>query len=337
MHRLILILALGAALSTGGRADTPVAIQVPNAVTAQQAFPVQVRVNGETTGTVTLSVLADPPGSVTLGGTVQAALVGGTADFPGVLLSGSGTFRLTAVAVEGNQSESGVSAPMTLSAATYPESGGIGVDLVAEKGQFVVSATVPGLPAATAGAQAGDVLVEVDGKPTAGMDDAALGAVLKGPVGSRVVVTVRHKGSSQTQDLAMVRVPTHPASMQFVTIPSQMDDGAFQVSVKILDGNERPLPGADVAFYLSSGDPKPVHVMLFLTFVGKAVLKDGSGTPVDAIHATTGLDGVATAWVRIASNFSPYQARLGATVQWQGQSMGSFESNVFPVDTPDSN
>ena len=59
-------------------------------------------------------------------------------------------------------------------------------------GEPMVRGMAPGLPAAEGGAiLVGDVLVAVDGRPTAGLSAAAASALLAGPVGVPVVLTLR--------------------------------------------------------------------------------------------------------------------------------------------------
>jgi carboxyl-terminal processing protease len=68
--------------------------------------------------------------------------------------------------------------------------GEVGVELRRIDGQWVVERLVPGAPAALAGIQAADVLQAVEGEPTTGLDEEELHALLQGPRGSGVLVSI---------------------------------------------------------------------------------------------------------------------------------------------------
>lgn len=71
---------------------------------------------------------------------------------------------------------------------------GVGIRMDVRDSGITVVATLPGTPADRAGIETGDRIVEIDGKPTAGLtDDEALKA-LRGQAGSRVKVSVDRPG-----------------------------------------------------------------------------------------------------------------------------------------------
>jgi carboxyl-terminal processing protease len=83
--------------------------------------------------------------------------------------------------------------------------GGIGVEVEERDGQLVVVAPIEGSPAERAGVGPGDVLLAVDGQP---LDTARLGALvtlLRGPVGSRVRVTIGPAGGGAPRELSLAR------------------------------------------------------------------------------------------------------------------------------------
>ena len=70
----------------------------------------------------------------------------------------------------------------------------------------MISLLQPSAPAAAAGLQAGDLLIQISGEDTAGYtpDDAA--ALLRGPENSRVALVAQRPGSSpQKLDLVITR------------------------------------------------------------------------------------------------------------------------------------
>ncbi len=82
---------------------------------------------------------------------------------------------------------------------------GIGVELQRqEDGSLRVIAAIDDTPAAKAGVKSGDLIVAIDGKPQrAGEDDSS--APLRGPAGSKVVLTILREGERRPLDITVVR------------------------------------------------------------------------------------------------------------------------------------
>jgi hypothetical protein len=83
--------------------------------------------------------------------------------------------------------------------------GGIGAPL-ARGAQAIVLDVYPGLPADRAGIKRGDQVIAVDGRPVAGgpSDDTVRRA--RGPVGSRVTLTIRPRGQETARTITLTRV-----------------------------------------------------------------------------------------------------------------------------------
>jgi carboxyl-terminal processing protease len=82
---------------------------------------------------------------------------------------------------------------------------GVGVWVRGSAEGLVVASVVPGSPAARAGIGAGDVIVEVDGRPV-GVDVERAAGILSGPEGTSVTLVVRSGDDSSTVRLTRVRV-----------------------------------------------------------------------------------------------------------------------------------
>jgi len=82
---------------------------------------------------------------------------------------------------------------------------GLGIRIIMVEGHLTVESPLEGSPAFNAGVLPGDRIVRVDGEKTAGM--TLLDAVdkLKGPAGSNVTLTVRHRESGELEDIVIVR------------------------------------------------------------------------------------------------------------------------------------
>jgi len=89
------------------------------------------------------------------------------------------------------------------------EFGGIGIQVSMEDGDLKVLSPIYGTPAYRAGIQAGDRIVEIEGKSTEGIqtDDAI--RWMKGAEGTKVSVTVVHAGKSKRERLTLTRERVH--------------------------------------------------------------------------------------------------------------------------------
>jgi carboxyl-terminal processing protease len=88
--------------------------------------------------------------------------------------------------------------------------GGIGIQVGFENRQLKVTSPLVGSPAYRAGIQAGDVIVEIEGKSTAGitsLDDAV--KQLKGEAGTSVTITVLRPKTNQRETLTIDREIIH--------------------------------------------------------------------------------------------------------------------------------
>jgi hypothetical protein len=122
----------------------------------------------------------------------------------------------------------------------------------------------------------------------------------------------------------------HDSSVTFDSIPNQPNYGLFQISLHVLDSTGQPLPAAHVSVTLDPRHNK-AHFLFITTDIA---LKDAAGRVVDAIEGTTDANGVATMWVRLGSNTTPYHAAFVANTQWQGKPLNAVTSNVFEVFNP---
>ncbi len=90
--------------------------------------------------------------------------------------------------------------------------GGIGVQVASRGDGFVVRAVADDSPAERAGVRVGDRIVAIDGEPTAGADLLAVTALLAGPEGSPVAVTLRGR-DRHARELTMLRALILPVTV----------------------------------------------------------------------------------------------------------------------------
>lgn len=88
---------------------------------------------------------------------------------------------------------------------TRGEFGGLGIEVTQEEGFVKVVSPIDGTPADEAGIEAGDFITHVDGESLLGLtlDDAV--DLMRGPVGSEIVITVVREGEDEPFDVSIIR------------------------------------------------------------------------------------------------------------------------------------
>ncbi|MCY4007174.1 MAG: S41 family peptidase [Rhodobacteraceae bacterium] len=88
---------------------------------------------------------------------------------------------------------------------TSGQFGGLGIEVTMEKGWVKVVSPIDDTPAARAGIEAGDYIIEIDGETVLGMmlDEAV--KKMRGPVGSEIVLTVEREGESAPLEIVIER------------------------------------------------------------------------------------------------------------------------------------
>ncbi len=93
--------------------------------------------------------------------------------------------------------------------------GGIGVRVSVDDGVVRIVGVQHYLPAERAGLRAEDLITEVDGKPTKGLDQTAVIALLRGSVDSRVVLTIERPGQTHPLTVALTRALVVPETVTY--------------------------------------------------------------------------------------------------------------------------
>ncbi len=107
---------------------------------------------------------------------------------------------------------------------------GIGAEVRMRGKQVVVVAPLDGSPAQKAGLRAGDIIFKVDGKDVTGETLQEVVREIRGPVHSKVVLTIRDPGSDQARSVAIVRAVIHVHSVSWHLVP-----GTRVADVRIAD------------------------------------------------------------------------------------------------------
>src|SRR5262249_11408378 len=98
---------------------------------------------------------------------------------------------------------------------------GVGMTVGPRSGKTIVMAPFVGSPAYRAGIRPGDVIAEVDHKPTDNLSTTEVAEMLKGPKGTKVVITILREGSERPLVFDIIRdeVPRHSVEQAFEIAP----------------------------------------------------------------------------------------------------------------------
>lgn len=88
---------------------------------------------------------------------------------------------------------------------TRGEFGGLGIEVTQEEGFIKVVSPIDGTPAYDAGIQAGDFITHVDGESVLGLTLDQAVDLMRGPVGSEIIVTVARKDVAEPFDVSIIR------------------------------------------------------------------------------------------------------------------------------------
>ncbi len=88
---------------------------------------------------------------------------------------------------------------------TRGEFGGLGIEVTQEEGYVKVVSPIDGTPADEAGIEAGDFITHVDGESVLGLTLDSAVDLMRGPVGSEILITVVREGEEEPFDVSIIR------------------------------------------------------------------------------------------------------------------------------------
>jgi carboxyl-terminal processing protease len=103
--------------------------------------------------------------------------------------------------------------------------GGIGIYIELDKDhaeQLTVVEPLEGTPAAQAGLLAGDQILKINGKPTQGMTLDGATALIRGQIGSQVVLTIKRPGVNGEKDYSITRGSIEVSSVSHKMLPNDI-------------------------------------------------------------------------------------------------------------------
>lgn len=104
---------------------------------------------------------------------------------------------------------------------------GIGAEVAMEAGYLTIISVLPDSPARQAGLQSGDVIYEVDGKATVGMNVYEAVALVRGPDGSEVDLTMIRSGKAKPFE---VKVKRSKLDIPLLDV-NELEDGILYIGV----------------------------------------------------------------------------------------------------------
>ena len=88
---------------------------------------------------------------------------------------------------------------------TRGEFGGLGIEVTQEEGFVKVVSPIDGTPADDAGVEAGDFITHVDGESVLGLTLDEAVELMRGPVGSEIVITIVREDAPEPFDVSIIR------------------------------------------------------------------------------------------------------------------------------------
>lgn len=88
---------------------------------------------------------------------------------------------------------------------TRGEFGGLGIEVTQDEGYIKVVTPMDGTPAFDAGIESGDYITHVNGESLLGLNLDQAVVLMKGPVGSEIIITVVREGEDEPFDVSIIR------------------------------------------------------------------------------------------------------------------------------------
>ena len=97
---------------------------------------------------------------------------------------------------------------------TQGEFGGIGIEITMENHKLIIVAPIEDTPAWKAGLKAGDIILEIDGKPVEKMTLIQAVKLMRGKPGTKVTLTIWRKGEEKPFKVTITRAIIHVKSVK---------------------------------------------------------------------------------------------------------------------------
>ncbi len=177
--------------------------------------------------------------------------------------------------------------------------GGVGMEVGEKDGAITVIAPMKGSPAEKAGIKAGDIITEVDSNKTDGMDiDSAIN-IIRGDVGTTVILSIYRKGETEIKKISIVR-----DVVKLPTLDTEVKGSVFIISLYSFSENSAQLFTDALTKFNESGKTKliidlrnnpggyldaAVDIASYFLKSGQVIVRENSGPDHDEVlHKSKG-------------------------------------------------
>ncbi|HBB56845.1 TPA: hypothetical protein DEW47_00995 [Patescibacteria group bacterium] len=177
--------------------------------------------------------------------------------------------------------------------------GGVGMEIGMRNGILTVIAPLKNTPAYKAGIKAGDIIIEINGESTVGLNVNQAVKLIRGEIGTTVKLTILHKDDGEPQEIAIVR--------NIIQIPiidtEQKENGIFVISLYSFTGSSMDMFREALREFVYSGSGKlildlrgnpggflesAVDLSSWFLPMGKTIAKEKFGTGEETIFRSKG-------------------------------------------------
>jgi len=107
---------------------------------------------------------------------------------------------------------------------------GLGMQIDARDNRIVIITPIEGTPAYRKGLRAGDVIYEIDGKPTEGMNSSDASSLMRGTAGTSVILTIQRAGIKDLLEFEVERAVIELKSVNYYGVIPGTDIGYVRLS-----------------------------------------------------------------------------------------------------------
>ncbi len=129
---------------------------------------------------------------------------------------------------------------------------GVGMEIEVKNQILTVVSPLKGSPAAQAGIKSGDQILKIDGESTVGLDTSIAVDKIRGPKGTRVVLTVLRDGWTSPKEISVTRDVINAP----IVISTARPDGIFVIELATFTENSPDLFRSALRQFVESGDKK---------------------------------------------------------------------------------
>lgn len=129
---------------------------------------------------------------------------------------------------------------------------GVGMEVLAQNGAITVIAPLKGSPAAYAGIMAGDRIIKIDGKDTAGLSTEDAVQLIRGPQGTKVTLTLVRAGVKAPLEVGVLRAVIDIPTIDTKTLPGNI----FDIELYSFSANSPNLFRGALREFIQSGTDK---------------------------------------------------------------------------------